>query len=77
MPYNEIHVEAGHKLNGSLLQAGLIDELLVYQAPVLLGPGQSMAALPVLTHVDQAQRWRWHESTVLGEDLRLRLRLAG
>ena len=75
--YNEVHVEAGHKLNGSLLQASLIDELLVYLAPVLVGPGQSMAALPALSHVDQAQRWRWHESIALGEDLRLRLRRTG
>ena len=72
--YNEVHVEAGHKLNGSLLQAGLIDELLVYVAPLLIGPGQSMAALPTLSHLDQAQRWRFHESAAMGEDLRLLLR---
>ncbi len=72
--YNEVHVEAGHKLNGSLLQAGLIDELLVYVAPLLIGPGQSMAALPPLSHLDQAQRWRFHESAAIGEDLRLLLR---
>ena len=37
---NELHVEAGHKLNGSLLRAGLVDELLVYLAPKLLGAGR-------------------------------------
>jgi len=36
---NELHVEAGHQLNGSLLRAGLVDELLVYLAPSLLGEG--------------------------------------
>jgi riboflavin-specific deaminase-like protein len=36
---NELHVEAGHRLNGALLQAGLVDELLLYLAPQLLGPG--------------------------------------
>jgi diaminohydroxyphosphoribosylaminopyrimidine deaminase/5-amino-6-(5-phosphoribosylamino)uracil reductase len=42
---NEVHVEAGEKLNGSLLEAGLVDELLVYLAPMLLGSGASMASL--------------------------------
>ena len=42
---NELHVEAGDKLNGSLLAAGLVDELLVYVAPRLLGSGRGLAAL--------------------------------
>ena len=72
--YNEVHVEAGHKLNGSLLNAGLIDELLVYLAPLLTGPGQSMAALPTLTNLAQAQTWQFHETRQIGADLRLLLR---
>ncbi|MEI6481960.1 MAG: bifunctional diaminohydroxyphosphoribosylaminopyrimidine deaminase/5-amino-6-(5-phosphoribosylamino)uracil reductase RibD [Betaproteobacteria bacterium] len=72
--YNEVHVEAGHKLNGSLLNAGLIDELLVYLAPLLTGPGQSMAALPALTNLAQAQTWQFHETRQIGADLRLLLR---
>ena len=72
--YNEVHVEAGHKLNGSLLNAGLIDELLVYLAPLLTGPGQSMAALPTLTNLAQAQTWQFHETRKIGADLRLLLR---
>ncbi|MCZ8072781.1 MAG: bifunctional diaminohydroxyphosphoribosylaminopyrimidine deaminase/5-amino-6-(5-phosphoribosylamino)uracil reductase RibD [Paucibacter sp.] len=71
---NELHVEAGHKLNGSLLRAGLVDELLVYLAPLLLGPGRELAALPALSQLDQAQRWQWQECTPIGEDLRLRAR---
>jgi diaminohydroxyphosphoribosylaminopyrimidine deaminase/5-amino-6-(5-phosphoribosylamino)uracil reductase len=44
---NEIHVEAGAKLNGALLAAGLVDELLLYLAPCLLGdPARGMFALP-------------------------------
>lgn len=70
---NEVHIEAGHKLNGSLLKAGLIDELLVYVAPVLLGPGQPMAALPGLTHLPPQQAWNITHHTMLGPDLRLRL----
>ena len=72
--YNEVHVEAGHKLNGSLLNAGLIDELVVYLAPLLTGPGQSMAALPTLTNLAQAQTWQFHETRQIGADLRLLLR---
>jgi diaminohydroxyphosphoribosylaminopyrimidine deaminase/5-amino-6-(5-phosphoribosylamino)uracil reductase len=44
---NEIQVEAGAKLNGALLAAGLVDELLLYLAPCLLGePARGMFALP-------------------------------
>ena len=72
--YNEVHVEAGHKLHGSLLNAGLVDELLVYLAPLLTGPGQAMAALPELTNLAQAQTWQFQETTRIGTDLRLLLR---
>ncbi|HMH17643.1 MAG TPA: bifunctional diaminohydroxyphosphoribosylaminopyrimidine deaminase/5-amino-6-(5-phosphoribosylamino)uracil reductase RibD, partial [Burkholderiales bacterium] len=49
---NEIHVEAGAKLNGSLLQAGVVDELLVYLAPSLIGDsGRGMFSLPELTEL--------------------------
>ena len=69
--YNEVHVEAGHKLNGSLLQAGLIDELLVYLAPQLLGPGQPMAVLPTLAQLGDTQAWAFISHTLVGADLRL------
>ena len=71
---NEVHVEAGHKLNGSLLKAGLVDELLVYLAPVLIGEGREMASLGVLNGLDAAMRWDFVEVTAVGADLRLRLR---
>ncbi len=71
---NELHVEAGHKLNGSLLREGLVDELLVYLAPKLIGPGREMAALPALPSLDEAQAWRWTDCTPVGDDLRLRAR---
>ena len=69
--YNEAHVEAGHKLNGSLLNAGLVDELLMYMAPTLMGPGQPFAALPTLERLEQTQSWRFLSHTALGADLRL------
>lgn len=71
---NELHVEAGYKLNGSLLRAGLVDELLVYIAPLLMGQGRGMADLGALTALDQARRFTLLDTQALGPDLRLRLR---
>ena len=69
--YNEVHIEAGHKLNGSLLNAGLVDELLIYIAPVLLGAGQPMAALSLLKKIDDATSWAFTHPTLVGVDLRV------
>ena len=71
---NELHVEAGPTLSGAFLDASLVDELLVYQAPMLIGTGRPMAALAPLAAVGEARRWRLIEATPIGEDLRLRLR---
>ena len=72
---NEVHVESGHKLNGSLLREGLVDELLLYQAPRLLGEGAGIAALGPFTAVEQALALEWTEIVRVGPDLRLRARL--
>ncbi len=74
---NELHVEAGHQLNGSLLREGLVDELLLYQAPRLLGEGAGIAALGPFAQIDQAPTLEWREVERLGPDLRLRAVLAG
>jgi diaminohydroxyphosphoribosylaminopyrimidine deaminase/5-amino-6-(5-phosphoribosylamino)uracil reductase len=71
---NELHVEAGHKLNGSFLREGLVDELLVYVAPKLLGQGQGMTSLGPFEALDQAHQLTFHEITRAGDDLRLLLR---
>ena len=68
---NELHVEAGAKLNGSLIREGCVDELLVYLAPCLIGEGQGMFALPALQQLDQKKRLRFHALAQLGEDLRV------
>ena len=73
---NELHLEAGHKLNGSFLREGLVDEVLLYLAPQLLGPGQSMANLPTLTSLGDAVKLRFHSVDRTGPDLRLMLRRA-
>lgn len=74
---NELHVEAGSTLNGALLGAGLVDELLVYLAPKLLGPGRDIAALPPLPSLAQALAMRFEAVTPLGDDLCLRARCVG
>jgi len=71
---NELHAEAGEKLNASLLREGLVDELLVYLAPQLLGRGRGLAALGPFERLEQAFRFRFHDVTQVGCDLRLRLR---
>jgi diaminohydroxyphosphoribosylaminopyrimidine deaminase / 5-amino-6-(5-phosphoribosylamino)uracil reductase len=73
---NELHVEAGHKLNGSFIREGLVDELLVYMAPQLLGPGQGMANLPALTVLSDSVKLAFHAVNRIGGDLRLLLRRA-
>ena len=73
---NEVHVEAGAGLTGALISAGQVDELLLYIAPVLLGDALGMARLPVLEHLDDVQRYAFHEVSMVGEDVRLRARVA-
>lgn len=71
---NELHVEAGAQLNGALLQGGWVDELLLYLAPTLLGPGRALAALGPFQHMAQRLDFRFVETSRVGADLRLRLR---
>jgi diaminohydroxyphosphoribosylaminopyrimidine deaminase/5-amino-6-(5-phosphoribosylamino)uracil reductase len=68
---NELHVEAGARLNASLLQAQLVDELLVYLAPALLGSGEGIATLPELEQLDAAIRFRFTDVERVGDDLRV------
>lgn len=69
---NEVWVEAGARLGGALLAAGLVDELILYLAPTLLGhAAQPLAVLPELARLDQARRWHWQDVRRVGGDLRL------
>ena len=68
---NELHVEAGHKLNGSLLREGLVDELLMYFAPTLLGSGREMFPLPELTNLSGRHDLRITDLRRVGDDIRI------
>ena len=74
---NELHVEAGHKLNASLLREGLVDELLVYLAPKLLGIGREMAAFGPLSTLAEALRFEFTQVDRIGDDLRILARPPG
>lgn len=74
---NEVHVEAGHKLNGSLVRAGLVDEFLLYLAPKLLGQGQGMTLLGPFTELTQAVSLEFQDIQRIGPDLRILARGTG
>jgi len=70
---NEIHIEAGFKLNGSMLREGCVDELILYYAPFFMGEGISMANVSPLASLDGRDEWQIVDQTLFGPDLRLRL----
>jgi diaminohydroxyphosphoribosylaminopyrimidine deaminase/5-amino-6-(5-phosphoribosylamino)uracil reductase len=74
---NELHVEAGFKLNGSLLREGLVDEFLVYLAPRLLGSGQGMVNIAPLASLGEATALEFTNVQPVGSDLRIVARIPG
>jgi diaminohydroxyphosphoribosylaminopyrimidine deaminase / 5-amino-6-(5-phosphoribosylamino)uracil reductase len=74
---NELHVEAGFRLNGSLVREGCVDEFLIYLNPSLLGDGaQGIADIPAVTALNDRRRLRILSVDRVGEDLRLLARPA-
>ena len=69
---NEVHAEAGFKLNGSLLREGCVDELLLYLAPMLVGDAANgMFNLSALTRLEDATRLDIHDLRQVGRDIRI------
>jgi diaminohydroxyphosphoribosylaminopyrimidine deaminase / 5-amino-6-(5-phosphoribosylamino)uracil reductase len=69
---NEVLLEAGSTLNGAMLRAGLVNELLLYVAPQLLGDrAHGMAQLGELTGLDQRVNLKWQDIRQVGNDLRI------
>jgi diaminohydroxyphosphoribosylaminopyrimidine deaminase / 5-amino-6-(5-phosphoribosylamino)uracil reductase len=74
---NELHVEAGSRLNGSLVREGCVDEFLVYLNPSLLGErAQGMVELPAVASLDERRKLKIVSLERVGEDVRLVLRTA-
>lgn len=71
---NELHVEAGARLGGALLRQGLVDELLLYVAPRLLGEGRPIAELGRLSRLAEGIDFEFTDFAAIGTDLRLRCR---
>src|SRR5450830_579011 len=68
---NEVHIEAGSKLNTSLIRERCVDELLLYLAPSLLGDGRGMFDLPPLDDLSGKIDLQFHEIKQIGADLRI------
>jgi len=69
---NDVWVEAGARIDGAFLQARLIDELIVYMAPRLLGDGaRGMFAVPALAALADAWRLTFDEVSTIGDDVRV------
>ena len=71
---NELHVEAGHKLNGSWVREGLVDEFLIYMAPKLLGVGRELALFGPMGGLDAAPQLTFTSVDRIGADLRIMAR---
>ncbi len=72
---NELQVEAGATLAGALLEKQLVDEVLIYQAPILLGNAtRGSFSIGPFKHMDQRVSMQWIETVHTGQDLRLRLK---
>lgn len=72
---NNVFVEAGATLNGALLEAGLVDEWLIYMASCVLGDkGRSAFALPQLHSMSEKKSLQWRDVRQVGSDLRFTLR---
>lgn len=69
---NEIHIEGGPRLSGVFLKAGLIDEVLVYMAPCILGSdARGWFDDLNLTALDQKTQWQFQDVRIVGPDLRI------
>ena len=74
---NELHVEGGGRLNGALMAAGLVDELLLYLAPCLIGDvARGMFNLPALASLEEKERLFIRDARMVGGDLRILARMS-
>lgn len=75
---NELHVEGGGRLNGALIDAGLVDEVLFYLAPCLIGDAaRGMFNLPALASLADKTTLLIRDVRMIGSDLRILARMNG
>src|SRR5690606_17769359 len=67
---NELHVEAGARLNAALLRESCVDELLVYLAPSVIGPGAGMFSLEPIASLEDRLRLEFTDVARVGDDVR-------
>jgi len=68
---NHVMVEAGSELGTAMLKAELIDELVIYQAPILLGAGKSFIGELGISNIAEKLKLTLKSSTQIGSDIRL------
>ncbi|SUA63636.1 Riboflavin biosynthesis protein RibD [Oligella urethralis] len=71
---NEVHLEAGPRLNAAFLEANLMDEVLMYMAPKIIGPGREAFALSPLQRLSEVKQMVFFEQQLVGTDIRLSAR---
>jgi diaminohydroxyphosphoribosylaminopyrimidine deaminase/5-amino-6-(5-phosphoribosylamino)uracil reductase len=74
-PINQVLVEAGPILGTALLKAGIIDEIVIYQAPILLGTGKSWVADLGITTIKDGLSWMQISTEQIGPDQKTRYRV--
>ena len=71
---NEVLIESGAKLAGAFIEQNLVDELVIFTAPTLLGSDARPAFELPFAKMDQQIRWSWHDVRMVGNDLKLVLK---
>ncbi|GLX79262.1 riboflavin biosynthesis protein RibD [Thalassotalea insulae] len=69
---NDVLVESGRQLAGAFIEQGLVDELILYQAPKLIGDsGQGLMLMPEVQRLSQAKNLTFSDVTMVGRDLKI------
>jgi diaminohydroxyphosphoribosylaminopyrimidine deaminase/5-amino-6-(5-phosphoribosylamino)uracil reductase len=68
---NELHVEGGEGLNGALISNDLVDEYLIYLAPIILGQGNGIAKYGPLSEIESAKKFSFLSTKLIGGDIRI------
>lgn len=73
--FNEIHIEAGHTLNSSVLKSEFLNEILIYIAPKWLGQGHDLGETHEIKTINECMQFKFHSIEKIGEDIRVLARI--